>query len=463
MIARRLVHIVVVLIAGSTLLLAQPKYRTFNQNDLGSKKAKAGKALGSTVCFTFRNDSTGVTVNSLHARFNSRVVVVLDSGGFTTIDVGAKEKVLDFTGRTIAAGDSVIICLQLEKKAPGSQANYWWWNVDDVIAGNKRASVPGYNTALLVLQPNGGNVREFLYKRVITRPKGIVIGILKPDSAYAYGWVRYKTADRKYYQHSGTPRCFDVIVNGNGGTKLFRGELKNPHVKKHNNNLLGDLHALKLSIVANDSGVTEPDTSARFGDLIYNDLANPGDPCNGKNIRQIAHLADSALTYCNNFSSSFYATLDNCIGRIIAAFDGPYVADAIHPLHIKGTHAVSEYLWLSAPPDASPVMRHREYSSGYDLPKQSSLQQNYPNPFNPTTTIAFSLMEESVVSLKIFNMLGQEVALLLDNELVDEGDQSIEFDASSLSSGTYFYKLIVRGTGDVQEQFTSIKRMVLLK
>jgi hypothetical protein len=84
-----------------------------------------------------------------------------------------------------------------------------------------------------------------------------------------------------------------------------------------------------------------------------------------------------------------------------------------------------------------------------------TLDQNYPNPFNPSTRINYSLAERSPVSLKVYDMLGNEVATLV-NTTQDAGSHNINFDASSLASGLYIYTL---NAGD----FTSSKKMMLLK
>lgn len=77
-------------------------------------------------------------------------------------------------------------------------------------------------------------------------------------------------------------------------------------------------------------------------------------------------------------------------------------------------------------------------------PTEYALAQNYPNPFNPTTTIDFSIKERGHVSLKVYSMLGREVATLADKEY-DIGRYSVVFDASQVSSGVYFYVLRVNG------------------
>ncbi len=75
-----------------------------------------------------------------------------------------------------------------------------------------------------------------------------------------------------------------------------------------------------------------------------------------------------------------------------------------------------------------------------EVPHQFALDQNYPNPFNPTTTIRFALTLQAPTSLTVFDILGKEVATLV-NSVLEAGRYSIAFDAAKLSSGTYFYKL----------------------
>ncbi len=75
------------------------------------------------------------------------------------------------------------------------------------------------------------------------------------------------------------------------------------------------------------------------------------------------------------------------------------------------------------------------------IPREFYVEQNYPNPFNPSTTIKFGLPAESVVDLRIYNVLGQEVAVLLNKQNVSAGTHSYDFNASKLASGTYIYRL----------------------
>lgn len=85
-----------------------------------------------------------------------------------------------------------------------------------------------------------------------------------------------------------------------------------------------------------------------------------------------------------------------------------------------------------------------------DIPKNFSLYQNYPNPFNPSTQITFSVPNDGVVSLKVFDVLGREVAVLVD-EFKHTGTYHATFNASSLPSGVYLYKLEAAGKSIVQK------------
>jgi hypothetical protein len=90
-----------------------------------------------------------------------------------------------------------------------------------------------------------------------------------------------------------------------------------------------------------------------------------------------------------------------------------------------------------------------------EVPTSFSLEQNYPNPFNPTTTIQYSLPFSEKVSLKIFNLLGEEVKTLTD-EYQDAGKHSVQFNANNLASGIYFYRLQAGS-------FIETKKMILIK
>lgn len=95
-------------------------------------------------------------------------------------------------------------------------------------------------------------------------------------------------------------------------------------------------------------------------------------------------------------------------------------------------------------------------SNTNSTPTSFALQQNYPNPFNPTTTIDFSIAKASFVTLKVYDVLGNEVMTLINNELKSANNYSYTVDFSKLSSGVYYYSI---KAGD----FTSTKKLMLVK
>jgi|GEM_PF-329912 len=97
-----------------------------------------------------------------------------------------------------------------------------------------------------------------------------------------------------------------------------------------------------------------------------------------------------------------------------------------------------------------------------DLPKEFALDQNYPEPFNPTTTIRFALPTDSKVILKIYNLLGQVVATLVDGDL-SAGYQSVEWNAASIASEVYFYRFEAASISDPSKTFTQVRKMLLVK
>ena len=274
------------------------------------------------------------------------------------MNITGKSRILDVAGKQINPGDSVTLCLLVHKKLSGTKTDYWWWtNSSGDRASSTYMKLDATSDEQLYTQPNGGNARDFIYKKIVKRPAGIVLGIPRPDSAKFYGWIRYKTADRKFFPDTGHARCFDYIAAANGTLKPFVKELKNPHTKKHDNHLKGEAHALKLAVIANDAFVTEPfDPSAsRLGDLIYNNPIDATDPLNGLTIRQLLLKTDSLLTFCTLFGAEEYNKLDSALSNINRAFDGEYYAVSFDPFKLAGTHSLGEVPWLLPNPAASPV------------------------------------------------------------------------------------------------------------
>jgi len=107
-----------------------------------------------------------------------------------------------------------------------------------------------------------------------------------------------------------------------------------------------------------------------------------------------------------------------------------------------------------------PVQYFTSVSTSVDAPLEQpegyTLEQNYPNPFNPTTNIEFSLGQSGATTLKVYDISGREVASILSGQRLNAGSHTYTFDASSLSSGIYFYRMTSSGV-----QIT--RKMTLLK
>ena len=96
------------------------------------------------------------------------------------------------------------------------------------------------------------------------------------------------------------------------------------------------------------------------------------------------------------------------------------------------------------------------------IPRTFEVSQNYPNPFNPSTTIKYQIPSDGRVTIRIFNLLGQNVATLV-NEQKKAGSYTVEWNAVDVPSGVYFYRTEVVSASSAKGAFIDVKKMVLLK
>ena len=159
---------------------------------------------------------------------------------------------------------------------------------------------------------------------------------------------------------------------------------------------------------------------------------------------------------------AFISTADNCQGD----YDiWTISADGNNPTRLTGLVGYGDYnpsfsrngRYIAYSGYTEPQLPKTKSSPNVDseLPTMISLVQNYPNPFNPTTTIKYQIPELSFVTLKVYDVLGREVAILV-NEKKSVGSYEVEFNATSLPSGVYFYRLQAGS-------FVETKKMVLMK
>ncbi|MBS4027415.1 MAG: T9SS type A sorting domain-containing protein [Ignavibacteriales bacterium] len=126
------------------------------------------------------------------------------------------------------------------------------------------------------------------------------------------------------------------------------------------------------------------------------------------------------------------------------------IGDTLFPVWMDNSTGIYQ-LWSSRVVISSLVSLN-----DVDIVSAFSLEQNYPNPFNPVTVIRYQLSVNSVVTLKVYDVLGKEVATLIHNRLLEEGKHEVQFDASGLPGGVYVYRL---STG----KFSGVKKFVVLK
>ncbi|MBS4027063.1 MAG: VCBS repeat-containing protein [Ignavibacteriales bacterium] len=296
--------------------------------------------------------------------------------------------------------------------------------------------------------PTTGNVLDTIMTNVYPKlkvktnpnfPGGVILGIKRTDSVKSYGWIRLigKGKDvQKFLPHSGTARGFDKILG-----KTFLKEVKNPKVERYNNSLVGELLALKMNLAASADSITNPD----FVNLVFDDPLQPNHLFAGKALTEIARFADTTLTYYKRYYTgatppAMYNTMAIALRSINEAFHGKNIDTiSVKPLRLRDSVRIDSVSFLrkGGNKETADFILLENNSS---LPEEIYLQ-NYPNPFNPTTAIRFHLPSMSIVSLKVYDVLGREVATMLNNDELNEGEHETRFDASHLPSGIYFYKL----------------------
>jgi hypothetical protein len=307
----------------------------------------------------------------------------------------------------------------------------------------------------IINKPNQGNIRDSVFGRGLY-PQGVALGVERLDSNKIYGWEYYTKPlyMRRAFPQNGWPRPFDRI-----GDRVFKGVLRNRSVNLYDNALAGELLALKLNIAASDAGLTAP----RLGELVFVDSSAEAAPLNMKSLRTLGGTVDSFMTYYKVLPAN-YDSLNAILHRINTSFTGPWDTVSSSPLKATTTHELFALPYLipgSDVPPALPAFVPRNINE--DLPGQFTLLQNYPNPFNPYTTIEFAIPEASVVTLKVYNIVGQVVATLIDHAAMGDGHQILDFDATTLASGVYFYQLIADPVSSRGKLVTRVNKMLLIK
>ncbi|MBZ0204478.1 MAG: S8 family serine peptidase [Ignavibacteria bacterium] len=187
----------------------------------------------------------------------------------------------------------------------------------------------------------------------------------------------------------------------------------------------------------------------------------------------VSHLAGSSMIIdqVGGTNENFRGTILNDsattpIANGVAPYTGSFIPS--NPLTVFNGLAVNG-LWVLSIYDAANIdtgsvkawcltITYQTILGGIqsiEIPNYFSLSQNYPNPFNPSTSIKFSLPKAELVTLKVYDVLGKEVAVLV-NEMKEPGFYNVDFNGSNMASGIYFYRIEAG-------EFTAVKKLMLIK
>lgn len=311
------------------------------------------------------------------------------------------------------------------------------------------------------LAPNGISVGEMNAVAKTVKLKDIFRNVIHPK----YGDLM-KTLNAKGALHTAGPSCLNLFI---GGKPIEKTQKALPPTK-HSNKLLAELLAMKVNINSSLAGKTNTGFGGLYFDIMSGDITTPAF-YKGMTVNGIAAFADSVLSCDTTKSLVDVAKLYDVILRINKSFNAAFDTSGFAvKTKLKNARVLATLnppiLYRTSVVALAPI-ENPNWTNVVLEPEVFKLEQNYPNPFNPTTTIEFNIPADAFVTLKIYNMLGQEVATLLDRESMSEGSDRVEFDANALSTGVYFYRIIAETVNEdgklTNDTFTQVKKMMLLK
>jgi hypothetical protein len=297
-------------------------------------------------------------------------------------------------------------------------------------------------------------------------PVNIIVGITDdPKGAHTVYHPKYKDVLKSFVKekrgddlyHTRQWHCLDEFDKNHHDISKAQKSLP---PDKHNNLMFAEQLTLKLNIAASDSGIFPKG----LGELIYSN----GTPFDNETVRMITVYVDSFLA-CPPLppkgvaDSSVYIKI---LQDINGAFSGPMdtTSWSCDKVVCTGVKMLMEVPYLRANPNPVPLVFAPRPQYPMNLgPDAYALHQNYPNPFNPTTTIEFELGSDAIVTVKVFNTLGQEVVTLAEKEEFNAGQNELEFDGAGLASGIYYYRITaedIKGNGIV---YNNVRKMLLIK
>ncbi len=457
-------------------------YRTATYSDWatavdGKGKYKAVKRKNDKVFLKF---NIGAPANStgFALKFNMNVNGAVTIGKTKTVQLG--DAILNantaiFSGLTIAQGDtfqfdgfglkgkiaSVKVVWQTSPKPTTQTITSFKFNTP-------KLPMPNLHNVGTELFPGGfGQVGSYF-------TNGLFVGIpqgVKGGNSVIH--LKYKDVQKSLVKiahgipqfHADSIRCLDTFTVTR---KPISKQQKSLPPNKGKNILFAELLTLKLNVAASATGKFP----AGLGELTFDDATDPLNPLNGQMISTIVQKADTIIS-CLPLTSKpvppTLAELYNVLHKINGAFSGAIDTFSFSmKTQMTGVKQLIDVPFLRKTPGVEPVVIPSSDLLAEEVPAEFRLEQNYPNPFNPSTTIRFSLPTASLVTLTVYNTLGQEVANLLNGEEYDFGAEEVEFIAGNLASGIYYYRLVITRLDEndevsTGESLTRVMKMMLVK
>jgi hypothetical protein len=433
-------------------------------------KTPINPALTSSLVLTFGAAITQMAVDILPGGPG-------DTLPYTSRTIDTKRKIWTYTFAALPPGHYTFQLNGVGSTGTKAKLTYIWY---DASKTHKLKGKLGDSLCVQVLnapglpEPNLINVGEELFPKGVGQVTSyfsdanpLIVGI-PLGSKHANSVRLKKYADvlkslvdvRSNARHTQPPSCLIFTMQQTSLAPLM-----------HNNSMFAELLTLKLNIAASATGKFPPG----FGELTYLDSTNPSNVFNGKVIKYVVPSLDSMISCDDNFihdTAKAMAFLRQVNGSFSDPKNQKDTFSFLLKTMLKGVTHITQVPWLHKTPGLVPVIIQSPNISNAGVPERYQLYQNYPNPFNPTTMIRFSLPEQSIVSLKVYNVLGQEVASLLKSEVLDQGIQEVEFDANRISSGVYFYRIMVYSIiGDMDSpdatkgslRYSDTKKMLLMR
>lgn len=458
----------------STFSLA---FRTFLPESLALARDAAGKHKPVAVkptriqfAFAVVDTSSGPQqMDLLTTKFTVPVKdsVVLNRPATQTWNLKMTSVTFNFAA-PVLSGDSVIFSgIGIKPKLETLGKTFWTNN------SAKRVLVTGTNTQNLLLypEPNAINVVQLT-------GGGLKVGLGGPHSVVHGTWkdVMKSLIDSHDRMQSGDPRCLAIYTN----KRPIKNQQRSLTPTQENNKLFAEAIALQTNIIASDLEITP----GGFGNLIFDQGTGTDSlhPFNGKSIRAIAAMLDEFMSsakdtartsVCRDSGALAYLSAEQIyetIRLIDSSFSGPLdtigFATGLSLTPVKALSVVPIFRLDTSTANASSNFAH---AVPHGIPDVFTLNQNFPNPFNPTTEIDYYLPAQSYVTLKVYNILGQEVATLVNREMMDAGSYQLQLSSATLNmaSGVYFYRIsaetVVGEDNPVKQVFTDVKKMILLK